>query len=128
MAGHALEGWDLRELDFPFIENTGNLVCPSSCDLGGELRPALLPVTEGEDKPLKYPTIFNSADAAAITRTGLAEAVEFDRAAAEENIQRVRPGMQAIRVSAKTGAGMDGWLEILRSYRARQRGPVAEGV
>lgn len=128
MVGRALEGWDLRELDFLFLENVGNLVCPSSYDLGEELRLVLLSVTEGEDKPLKYPTIFNSSDAAAITKTDLADAVEFDWAAAEENIQRVRPGMQVIRVSAKTGAGMDGWLELLRSHHARERGPVAGRV
>src|SRR5437764_490414 len=86
-----VEGWDLRELDFLFIENVGNLVCPSSYDLGEGLRLVLLSVTEGEDKPLKYPTIFNSADVAVITKIDLAAAVEFDWAAVEGNIQRVRP-------------------------------------
>lgn len=128
MVGRALEGWDLRELDFLFLENVGNLVCPSSYDLGEELRLVLLSVTEGEDKPLKYPTIFNSADVAAITKTDLADAVEFDWAAAEESIQRVRPGMQVIRVSAKTGAGMAAWLDLLRSHHARPRGAAAERV
>ena len=128
MVGRALEGWDLRDLDFLFLENVGNLVCPSSYDLGEELRVVLLSVTEGEDKPLKYPTIFNSADVAAITKTDLADAVEFDWAAAEESIQRVRPGMQVIRVSAKTGAGMADWLDLLRSHHARQRGAAAERV
>ncbi len=119
MVGRALEGWDLRELDILFIENVGNLVCPSSYDLGEELRLVLLSVTEGEDKPLKYPTIFNSADVAAITKTDLAEAVEFDWAAAEDSIQRVRPGMQILRISAKKGTGMEAWIDLLRSYRAR---------
>lgn len=128
MVGRALEGWDLRELDFLFLENVGNLVCPSSYDLGEELRLVLLSVTEGEDKPLKYPTIFNSADVAAITKTDLADAVEFNWAAAEESIQRVRPGMQVIRVSAKTGAGMADWLDLLRSHHARQRGAAVERV
>ena len=128
MVGRALEGWDLRELDFLFLENVGNLVCPSSYDLGEELRLVLLSVTEGEDKPLKYPTIFNTADVAAITKTDLADAVEFDWAAAEESIQRVRPGMQVIRVSAKTGAGMADWLDLLRSHHAQQRGAAAERV
>ena len=72
------EEWDLDQLDFLFIENVGNLVCPSSYDLGEDLRVVLLSVTEGEDKPLKYPTIFNSADVAIITKSDLAEAVEFD--------------------------------------------------
>ena len=114
MVTRALEGWELRELDFLFLENVGNLVCPSSYDLGEELRLVLLSVTEGEDKPLKYPTIFNSADVAVVTKIDLAAAVEFDWAAAEANIQRVRPGMRVLRVSAKTGEGMDAWFEFLR--------------
>src|SRR5450432_4125734 len=118
MINRALEGWELRELDFLFLENVGNLVCPGSYDLGEQLRLVLLSVTEGEDKPLKYPTIFNSADVALVTKMDLAAAVEFDWPAAESNIQRVRPGMRVMRVSAKTGEGMDSWLEFLRSMRA----------
>ncbi|MDQ3684421.1 MAG: hydrogenase nickel incorporation protein HypB, partial [Acidobacteriota bacterium] len=78
MVERALEGWSLDELELLFIENVGNLVCPSSYDLGEHLRIVLLSVTEGEDKPLKYPTIFNTADVAVITKMDLAEAVEFD--------------------------------------------------
>jgi hydrogenase nickel incorporation protein HypB len=118
MVRQAMEPWNLRELDFVFIENVGNLVCPSSYDLGEGMRLVLLSVTEGEDKPLKYPTIFNSADVAVITKIDLAMAVEFDWAAAEANIQRVRPGMQVMRVSAKSGEGMREWLEFLRAFRA----------
>src|SRR3984885_8217547 len=77
MVEHALEGWDLDNLDFLFIENVGNFVCPSSYDLGENLRLVLISVTEGEDKPLKYPTIFNTADIAVVTKMDLAEAVEF---------------------------------------------------
>jgi hydrogenase nickel incorporation protein HypB len=117
MVEHALERWELRDLDFLFLENVGNLVCPSSYDLGEELRLVLLSVTEGEDKPLKYPTIFNSADVALVTKMDLAAAVDFDWPAAEENIQRVRPGMRVIRVSAKTGEGMESWLEFLRAQK-----------
>ena len=113
MVGHALEGWNLDELDMLFIENVGNLVCPSSYDLGEDLRLVLLSVTEGEDKPLKYPTIFNTADVAVITKIDLAEAVEFDLKAARDHIQRVRPGMRVFEVSAKTGEGMEGWLRFL---------------
>jgi hydrogenase nickel incorporation protein HypB len=119
MVDRALEGWDLRELDFLFIENVGNLVCPSSYDLGEELRLVLLSVTEGEDKPLKYPTIFNSADIAVISKTDLAGVLEFDWAAVEANIQRVRPAMQILRVSSKTGEGMQAWLDLLRERRPR---------
>jgi hydrogenase nickel incorporation protein HypB len=117
MVESALEDWTLADLDFLFIENVGNLVCPSSYDLGENLRLVLLSVTEGEDKPLKYPTIFNSADIAVITKIDLAEAVEFDWAAAKANIEAVRPGMAIISVSAKTGQGMTDWTDRLLSAR-----------
>src|SRR6202140_574177 len=125
MVQHALEGWDLNNLDFLFIENVGNLVCPSSYDLGENLRLVLISVTEGEDKPLKYPTIFNSADVAIVTKIDLAEAVEFDESAADSNIQRVRPGMEVLRVSAKTADGMEEYLNFLRARLDELRGAVA---
>jgi hydrogenase nickel incorporation protein HypB len=115
MVERALEGWDLREMDCLFIENVGNMVCPSSYDLGEDMRLVLMSVTEGEDKPLKYPTIFNTADIALLTKIDLAAAVEFDLVAAQKSIQSVRPGMQVLQVSAKTGQGMDEWLQFLRS-------------
>jgi hydrogenase nickel incorporation protein HypB len=115
MVRQALQGWEVNELDFLFIENVGNLVCPSSYDLGEDLRLVLLSVTEGEDKPLKYPTIFNTADVAVLTKIDLAAAVGFDRAAAHRGIQSVRPGMQVFEVSAKTGEGMDQWVRFLES-------------
>src|SRR5271170_2101232 len=115
MIENALNGWDIGELDFLFIENVGNLVCPSSYDLGENLRLVLLSVTEGEDKPLKYPTIFNSADVAVITKMDLAEAVEFDEESVNANIQAVRPGMPHFAVSAKTGAGMEEYLQFLKA-------------
>ena len=113
MIEKALAGWKLTELDFLFIENVGNLVCPSSYDLGEDLRLVLMSVTEGEDKPLKYPTIFNSADLAIITKMDLADAVEFDRETACRNIQAVRPGMEVLALSSKDGTGMDAYLERL---------------
>jgi hydrogenase nickel incorporation protein HypB len=128
MVQNALEGWNLRDLDFLFIENVGNLVCPSSYDLGEDLRFVLLSVTEGEDKPLKYPTIFNSADVAVVTKADLAAAVEFDEAAARRNIQAVRPGMEVFKVSAKTGEGMDEYLEFLASRRTRFRAAAARSA
>lgn len=118
MVDRALSGWDIGELDFLFIENVGNLVCPSSYDLGENLRLVLLSVTEGEDKPLKYPTIFNSADAAVITKMDLAEAVEFDEEAVKANIQAVRPGMRHFTVSAKTGAGLKEYMRFLTTRSA----------
>jgi hydrogenase nickel incorporation protein HypB len=117
MVEKALEGWNLTDLDFLFIENVGNLVCPSSYDLGENLRLVLLSVTEGEDKPLKYPTIFNTADAAIITKIDLCSAVEFDWDTAGKNIQAVRPGMPMLRVSAKTGDGLEAWMSFLASRR-----------
>ena len=117
MVAKALEGWNLHELDFLFIENVGNLVCPSSYDLGENLRMVLMSVTEGEDKPLKYPTIFNTADDALITKSDLAAAVEFDEAAAARNIEAVRPGMEVRQVSAKTGANLDRFLDWLEGLK-----------
>jgi hydrogenase nickel incorporation protein HypB len=117
MVERALEGWDLNELDLLFIENVGNLVCPASYDLGENLRMVLLSVTEGEDKPLKYPTIFNTADVALITKMDLAAAVEFDHQAALRNIAAVRDGMRTFSVSAKTGAGLSELIVFLRDQR-----------
>jgi hydrogenase nickel incorporation protein HypB len=115
MVEKAVESWPLEAIDFLFIENVGNLVCPSSYDLGEELRLVLLSVTEGEDKPLKYPTIFNSSDIAIITKMDMADAAEFDLPAARRNIESVRPGMQIFEVSSKTGLGVESILSFLRS-------------
>src|SRR6202158_2372473 len=121
MVQSALGEWDVNHLDFLFVENVGNLVCPSSYDLGENLRLVLLSVTEGEDKPLKYPTIFNSADVAVVTKNELADAVEFDWNVARTSIQSVRPGMQIFRLSAKTGQGMEEYLNFLAQQLAEQR-------
>jgi hydrogenase nickel incorporation protein HypB len=121
-----LEGWDLASLRYLFIENVGNLVCPTSWDLGEAVRLALLSVTEGEDKPLKYPGLFNTADVAALTKIDLAAVCEFDRAQALANLEAVRPGMQTFDVSAKTGAGLDAWLDWLTARRAEATGSRSE--
>lgn len=115
--GEFVGAWDLANLDYLFIENVGNLVCPASYDLGEALRVALLSVTEGEDKPQKYPTMFNSADVALITKIDLAEACEFDRSAAHGAIHEVRPGMTILEVSARRGTGMSAWLDLLVARR-----------
>jgi hydrogenase nickel incorporation protein HypB len=120
MIERALENWDVGRLDMLFIENVGNLVCPASYDLGEDLRLVLLSVTEGEDKPLKYPTIFNSSDVAVITKIDLAAAVEFDEQAAKANIQAVRPHMRLLKVSAKTGEGMDDCLLLVAKMLAER--------
>ncbi len=124
MVGKHLEGWEgveLGALDYLFIENVGNLVCPSSYDLGERIRVALLSVTEGEDKPLKYPTLFNSADAAVITKMDIAEAVDFDREAAIHNIREIRPDIRIFETSTKTGSGIDTWLAYLAEQRAARQ-------
>jgi hydrogenase nickel incorporation protein HypB len=133
MVERAIDDWSLDQLDFLFIENVGNLVCPATFDLGENLRLILFSVTEGEDKPLKYPTIFNTADVVVVTKTDLAAAVEFDRTAAYNNVQMVRPGMQIVEVSAKQETGMDEWTQFLRSQRidfqshhAPRDGPTAK--
>ena len=114
MVAAAIATWDLASLDYLFIENVGNLVCPTSWDLGEDLRVMLLSVTEGEDKPLKYPTLINTADVVVISKMDLAEAVEFDCALAHRNIQKVRPGIEVFETSAKTGVGMNEWLDYLK--------------
>ena len=123
MIQRVIDGWELAALDFLFVENVGNLVCPASYDLGEDLRFVAISVTEGEDKPLKYPTIFNSADVALVTKLDLAEAVGFDRAAADANIQAVRPGMPVVHLSARTDVGMDQFLELLERQLIETRTP-----
>ena len=121
-----LAGWNLAELDFLFIENVGNLVCPSSYDLGENFRCVFFSVTEGEDKPLKYPTIYNSSDVAVITKIDLAEAVEFDREKAVSSIHAVRPEIPILEVSAKKNTGMEEWISFLES-KANKKTTTAEG-
>jgi len=117
MVRKALVDWELSDIDLLLIENVGNMVCPSSYDLGEDLRFVLMSVTEGEDKPLKYPTIFNTADVAVITKIDLAQAAEFDITTAEQNIQSVRPGMLVWRVSGKTNEGLPGLLKFIEIAR-----------
>lgn len=120
-----MEGWSLDDLDVLFIENVGNLVCPSNYDLGEAVRVALLSVTEGEDKPLKYPGIFNSADVAVITKMDIAEACEFDLALAEANMHEIRPGVQIFRVSSKKSDGMEAWFDYVCAQRQHAGSRVA---
>jgi len=109
----AAQKLDLDRLNLLVIENVGNLVCPAAYDLGETARIALLSVTEGEDKPLKYPTLFKSVDVAIITKVDLAEAVGFDRTKAIENLQRMAPQAKILEVSARTGEGMQAWYDYL---------------
>ena len=116
MLERELETFELAE--FLFIENVGNLVCPSTFDLGEAQRVVLLSVTEGEDKPLKYPQIFHSADLAIITKTDLAEPCEFDRNACLANIEAVHPGIQVIETSARQPSSIDALVDVLVRARA----------
>jgi hydrogenase nickel incorporation protein HypB len=113
MIARAIKQLDLNGLEVLLIENVGNLVCPASYDLGEALRVVLLSVTEGEDKPLKYPPIFQAADVVIISKIDLAHACGWDRAALLANVGRVAPRARIFELSAKTGEGMDAWREFL---------------
>jgi hydrogenase nickel incorporation protein HypB len=117
MVERALSDWPLEELDYLFIENVGNLVCPSSFDLGEDLRLVLVSTTEGEDKPLKYPTIFNTADVAIITKMDMAEAAGIELELLTRNIQGVRPGMPILKVSSRTGHGIGDLEQFVTAAR-----------
>lgn len=117
MVARGLEQLNLDGIRTLLIENVGNLVCPASFDLGEACRVVLLSTTEGEDKPLKYPPIFNGADIVVLTKIDIAEAVGFDREKALENIRSVAPAARIIEVSARTGEGMDAWLAELSAAR-----------
>jgi len=125
MVERALQGWRLAELDYLFIENVGNLVCPSSFDLGEDLRLVLVSTTEGEDKPLKYPTIFNTADVAVITKLDLAAAIDCNVEELIRNVDSVRPGMPIVSLSARTGQGVEDLKKLLT---ARHRAGAAARV
>ncbi len=109
MVGHAAMEFDLDILDLLLIENVGNLVCPASFDLGENHKVVVLSVTEGEDKPLKYPHMFHAADLMLLNKTDLLPHLDFDVAKCREMARRVNPGIIIFEVSAKTGAGMDDW-------------------
>lgn len=109
MIARALEAWDLGGIDLLVIENVGNLVCPSSYDLGENVRVVLLSVTEGEDKPLKYPATFVKSQLLVLTKADLLPYVPFDMEAARRNARRVHPEIELLEVSSLTGQGMDAW-------------------
>jgi hydrogenase nickel incorporation protein HypB len=125
MIESALAVWDPGPIELLCIENVGNLVCPAAYDLGEDLRAVLFSVTEGEDKPLKYPPIFDSADVAIITKTDLAAAVEFNRSEALDNIHRVRAGLPIFEVSSRTGEGLETWTRFVRTAVERKRREAA---
>ncbi len=122
MIAEAMKKMPLDDLDVLIIENVGNLVCPASYDLGEGARVVLLSVTEGEDKPLKYPPMFHSADVALVTKSDLADAVDFNRDAALAALNKVAHHARVMEVSSKTGEGMEAWCEeiVERARRARE--------
>ena len=108
-----LEGWDVNALDILFIENVGNLVCPSSYDLGEEAKIVLLSVTEGEEKPLKYPSIFFKSKLILLTKVDLLPYVPFDLEQAKANARSINRDAEILEISCQTGKGLDEWLEWL---------------
>lgn len=111
----------MEQGSFLFVENVGNLVCPAGFDLGEDCKVAILSVTEGEDKPLKYPDMFTASRIALLNKVDLAPYCDVDLALYEENLRRVNPAIEIIRVSARTGVGMDDWLAWLRGNLASKQ-------
>jgi hydrogenase nickel incorporation protein HypB len=122
MVGQALDRLPLGDVDLIVIENVGNLVCPAAFDLGEDARAAVLSVTEGEDKPLKYPRLFREADIVLVNKVDLAPYVECDLALIESNLRQVQPALEVLFVSAKTGEGCDAWVDWLVARVAAKRG------
>lgn len=125
MIEKALADWDLDGIETLFIENVGNLVCPTSYDLGEEAKIVLLSVTEGEDKPLKYPGIFFKSSLAVFTKIDLLPFVPFQLDEAHENARKIHPGIEMIDLSAHTGQGMESWLAWLAARKANRRSASA---
>jgi hydrogenase nickel incorporation protein HypB len=119
MVERHLANWDLGSIDLLLIENVGNLVCPTSYDLGEHAKIVILSVTEGDDKPLKYPGIFHRAELMVLSKIDLLPYVPFDIATARENARRVNPGIEILELSNTTGAGMEAWLGWLKTRRER---------
>lgn len=123
MVERHLDGWNLPDFDFLFIENVGNLVCPAAWDLGEDVRVVLLSATEGEDKPLKYPKLFLTADVVVFTKMDLAGPCDFDEALAERNVRAIRPEVSLWKTSAKKGDGLTEFCAYLIALR-----PPTSGV
>ncbi|WP_373049769.1 hydrogenase nickel incorporation protein HypB [Thalassovita aquimarina] len=126
MVGHAMEKLDIASGSVLFIENVGNLVCPAGFDLGEDCKVAILSVTEGEDKPLKYPDMFTAAKLAVLNKIDLAPHCDVDLDLYEANLRRVNPGIEVLRLSARTGDGMRQWTEWLQANRDRKGAQSAE--
>lgn len=127
MIQHALEDLGEAPIDILFIENVGNLVCPSSFDLGERLRVVVMSVTEGEDKPQKYPSIFQHADVVLVNKIDLASAAGFDRPRALAAIREAAPGAEILELSARAGTGLAAWYELLRRHARRPAARAGAG-
>lgn len=125
MVGHAMEHLDMPQGGYLFIENVGNLVCPAGFDLGEDCKVAILSVTEGEDKPLKYPDMFTASRLALLNKVDLAPHCDVDLDLYEANLRRVNPSIEVIRVSARTGEGMENWLNWLAGSLVRKSDKAA---
>jgi hydrogenase nickel incorporation protein HypB len=124
----ALADWKLDQIDLLFIENVGNLVCPSSYDLGEHAKIVLLSVAEGDDKPLKYPSIFFKSELFLMTKVDLLGLVPFDADEAERNARRIHEGMKIVRCSVTKEGGLDGWLKWLGTKLEAVREDIHAGV
>ncbi len=128
MIGKHLEGWSLEQLDLLIVENVGNLVCPSSYDLGEDTKIVLLSTTEGEDKPLKYPSIFAKSELMILTKIDLLPYVPFSADLACENARRVHPQIEIIQLSSTTGEGLDHWMDWLTRRQQSKRAMTAPAL
>ena len=120
MVGHAFESFAFKDQGLLFIENVGNLVCPAGFDLGEAHKVAILSVTEGEDKPLKYPDMFHASDLMLLNKADLLPHLDFDVEACMANARKVNPNIEIIQCSARTGEGMEQWLQWLEARRVDQ--------
>ena len=120
MVGRAMDQLSPRPGSYLFIENVGNLVCPAAFDLGEDAKVAILSVTEGEDKPLKYPDMFAASKLAILNKTDLAPHCDADLASYEANLRRINPKIEILQVSARTGEGMQQWVAWLRAQHAEK--------
>jgi hydrogenase nickel incorporation protein HypB len=127
MVERALAGWRLEDLNLLLIENVGNLVCPSSYDLGEAAKIVVLSVAEGDDKPLKYPAMFFKSDLLLINKIDLLPYVSFDLARAREHARRVHPGIEILEISCTTGEGLEGWFRWLAERRSVDLCPEPSG-
>jgi hydrogenase nickel incorporation protein HypB len=127
MVCHALDEFDLDNLDLLLIENVGNLVCPAAFDLGEHHKVVVLSVTEGEDKPLKYPQMFHAADVMLLNKIDLLPHLDFDVARCMAYARQVSPGIRIFQLSSRTGEGMDAWYGWLHERQAKVKVEAKNG-